>query len=74
MDTDPSLDPTIRLRLLESWLPFAQQVMGDLEAHCSPAELEALILAAAPALAMTDSAMTARAVLWSQYLRQRSNH
>lgn len=60
-------------RLLECWLPLAQQVLQDLGAAYTPAELEALVLAAADALATTDSASTARAVLWSQHLRRRSD-
>ena len=38
----------------------------------TPKGLEALILAAAVELAKTDSATTARAVLWTQHLRSRS--
>jgi hypothetical protein len=58
-------------RLLECWLPLAQQVMQDLGVVYAPAELETLILAAASELATTDSATTARAVLWRQHLRMR---
>jgi len=61
-----------RLRLLECWLPLAQQLNQDLGWERNPAELEALILAAAAELAQTDSATTARAVLWRQHLRERS--
>jgi hypothetical protein len=56
-------------RLLECWLPLAQQVMQDIGASGTPQQLEALVLAAAAELAETDSATTARAVLWRQYLR-----
>ena len=69
---EESLDDARRQRLLECWLPLAQQVMRDLGATYTPAELEALILAAACDLAETDSATTARAVLWRQHLRNRS--
>jgi hypothetical protein len=72
MASDP-LDTAIRLRLLECWLPLAQQLNQDLEWQRTPAELEALILAAAADLALTDSATTARAVLWQQHLRERSD-
>jgi hypothetical protein len=65
-------DPTVHLRLLECWLPLAQQVSQDLGWGYKPAELEALILAAATDLVQTDSATTARAVLWRQHLRDRS--
>jgi hypothetical protein len=73
MVADP-LDSAIRLRLLECWLPLAQQLNHDLGWGRSAAELEALILAAAADLARTDSATTARAVLWRQHLRERSDH
>lgn len=71
MNEEP-VDEVQRQRLLECWLPLAQQVMVDLGASYAPAELEALILAAASDLAKTDSATTARAVLWRQHLRNRS--
>lgn len=71
MDDKP-IDQAKRQRLLECWLPLAQQVMQDLGWSNTPAELEALILAAVPDLAGTDSATTARAVLWRHYLRNRS--
>jgi hypothetical protein len=63
-------DPTIRLRLLECWLPLAAQFNRDLGWGYTPPELEALILAATPDLAHTDSAVTARAILWRQHLRR----
>jgi hypothetical protein len=72
MQEEP-MDDARRQRLLECWLPLAQQVMQDLGATYTPAELEALILTAAGDLAETDSATTARAVLWRQHLRNRSN-
>jgi hypothetical protein len=59
-------------RLLECWLPLAQQVMQDIGAPSTPEQLEALIIAAAAELAETDSATTARAVLWRQQLRNQS--
>ena len=70
--SEPPLNATRQQRLLECWLPLAQQVMLDIGWRASPAELEALILAAARDLAYVDSASTARAVLWTHYLRQRS--
>jgi hypothetical protein len=66
--------PPDRLRLLECWLPLAQQVSQDLRWGYDPAGLEALILGAAADLAQTDSATTARAVLWRQHLREQSDH
>jgi hypothetical protein len=71
MSEEP-VDVVQRQRLLECWLPLAQQVMRDLGVRYTPAELEALIEAAASDLAITDSATTARAVLWGQHLRNRS--
>jgi hypothetical protein len=73
MASDPP-DMAARLRLLECWLPLAQQLNQDLGWGRDPSELEALILAAASDLARTDSATTARAVLWRQHLRDRSEH
>jgi hypothetical protein len=67
-----AIDQEQRLRLLECWLPLAQQVMQDIGATYTPEKLEALILAAAVELAKTDSATTARAVLWTQHLQSRS--
>ena len=69
---EPSRDTLAQRRLLECWLPLAQQVMQDIGWNAAPAELETLILAAADDLAQVDSASTARAVLWRHYLRQRS--
>lgn len=65
---------TERLRLLECWLPLAQQLNLDLGWHHDPPELEALILAAASDLIITSSATTARAVLWRQHLQTQSEH
>jgi hypothetical protein len=67
-------DATRRLRLLECWLPLAQQLNQDLGWGCDVRGIEELILLAAADLAQTDSAMTARAVLWRQQLRNRSDH
>jgi hypothetical protein len=62
-----------RLRLLECWLPFAQHLNAELGWQCEPAELEALILAAADDLGRADSDVAARAVLWAYHLLARSN-
>ena len=70
--TDQGSDPAIRQRLLECWLPLAQQVSEDLGWGYKATELESLILAVATDLVQTDSATTARAVLWRQHLRNRS--
>ena len=71
MSTESSVSHD-RLRLLECWLPLAQQLNQDLGWERNPTDLEALILAAAAELAQIDSATTARAVLWRQHLRERS--
>lgn len=70
--TEQSIDATTRQRLLECWLPFAQQINQDLGWGCTAPDLEALILAAASDLGQTNSATTARAVLWRQHLRNQS--
>jgi hypothetical protein len=70
--TDRATDPANRQRLLECWLPLAQQISEDLGWGYTAVELEALILAAATDLIQTDSATTARAVVWRQHLRNRS--
>ncbi|KPV53314.1 hypothetical protein SE17_10330 [Kouleothrix aurantiaca] len=62
-------DLTQRQRLLECWLPLAQQVLADCGIRATPAQLEALVLAAASELTMADSASGARAVLWAQHRR-----
>jgi hypothetical protein len=70
MDGDVSDSDQARLRLLECWLPLAQQLNQDGGWGYDPPALEALILAAAPALAESDGATIARAVLWWQHLLQ----
>jgi hypothetical protein len=64
-------DPTLRLRLLECWLPLATQFNDDLGWGYTAAELEALILEVAPDLVQTNSAVTARAILWRQHVCRR---
>ena len=71
MSTEPPASPEF-LRLLECWLPLAQQLNQDLGWGRTPAALETLILVAASDLESTDSATTARAVLWREHLRERS--
>jgi hypothetical protein len=69
-----SEDPTLRLRLLECWLPLAQQFNHDLGWGYAPFDLETLIIDAAPDLAHIDSAVTARAILWRQHLVSTRKH
>lgn len=62
-------DATQRQRLLECWLPLAQQLLADGGISATPTQLEALVLAAAHELAQAHSASSARAVLWAQHRR-----
>jgi hypothetical protein len=66
-------DPQLQ-KLLECWLPLAQQVMSDLGWQATPSELEALIINAADELATISSASSARAVLWRHYMRNPRPH
>lgn len=62
-----------RERLLEGWLPLAQDVNGQYGWALEPVALETLILHAAPALQSARTAAEARLSLWSAYQqRQRS--
>jgi hypothetical protein len=63
-------DPTFRLRLLECWLALAAQFNDDLGWGYAAEELEALILGDAAELVQTNSAVTARAILWREHLRR----
>ena len=57
-------DTSVQLRLIESWLPLAQaENMRNGWGQDAPA-LEALIIAAAPALRLATSTLAARAILW----------
>ncbi len=56
-------------RLLEGWLPLAQAASLRYGWGLDAAALEALILAAAPALGGARSALEAAAVLWAAYAR-----
>lgn len=61
-----------RQRLLEGWLPLAQEANQEYGWGYGPADLEALILDLAGDLGRVDSAAAARAVLWSGHIRRRS--
>lgn len=52
-------------RLLEGWLPLAQDANEQYGWGLDGAKLEALILAAAPALRRSHTALEARTMLWS---------
>lgn len=63
----PMLDPTTRLRLIERWLPLAQNANDHYGWQLDGPALEALIIAAAPALDQAPSTLAAQAVLWYRY-------
>jgi hypothetical protein len=67
---DPARDPARRQRLLEGWLPLANEANRLYGWGLDSAALEALIVQAAPVLLRARSAMEARAMLWSNYSRQ----
>jgi hypothetical protein len=64
------MTPDERQRLIEGWLPLAQDANQQYGWQLDGPTLEALIITAAPALAQTQSALAARAVLWQVYQRQ----
>lgn len=51
-------------RIVEGWLPLAQDANQQYGWQLDGPALEALIIAAAAALAETRSALAARAILW----------
>ena len=59
-----------RPRLVEGWLPLAQDVNQQYRLQLDGPKLEALIMTAAPALAEVQSTFGARAVVWQVYHRQ----
>ncbi|NJK81574.1 MAG: hypothetical protein HC893_16285 [Chloroflexaceae bacterium] len=67
--SQPHYDSITRLRLLETWLPLAQEENRACQWGYSAALLEGLILAAAPTLRHAQSTLEARATLW-YYQRQ----
>lgn len=65
-------DPAAQLRLLECWLPLAQQINERYGWSHDARALEALILAAVPALAQAQNTVEAHAILWYQHLIQQA--
>lgn len=63
-----------QLRLLEGWLPLAEEVNNQYGWSLDARAIEALILRAAPALRRAHSTLEARAMLWSTYQRLYSEH
>lgn len=66
---EPGSDPASRQRLLECWLPLAQEASARFGWRLDGRRLEALVLAAAPALGQARSALGAYAILWATYTR-----
>lgn len=62
-----------RQRLLEGWLPLAQDANLQYGWYLDGPALEALVIAAVPDLAQSQSPLAARAVLWQVYHRQAKN-
>ncbi len=60
-----------QLRLLECWLPLAQTLSEQAGWGYVPAQLEALVLIAAPALGRSASQAEAHGILWYYHLAQR---
>jgi hypothetical protein len=62
-------DADTRLRLLECWLPLAQESNLLYGWDYNAPALEALILRAAPDLGETRTLLEARVILWHHHLR-----
>jgi response regulator of citrate/malate metabolism len=56
------------LRLLENWLPLAQETNLVHGWRYTPHELEALIIRAAPSLSQARTALEARVILWHYHV------
>jgi hypothetical protein len=61
-------DLGMQLRLLECWLPLAQEINQHYSWSYAAAALEALIVSAAPALTLVTSAAEAHGILWYAHL------
>lgn len=66
---EPAGDAARRQRLLEVWLPLAREASLRYGWDLEPPALEALVIAAAPALGQARSAFEACAILWVTYAR-----
>lgn len=60
-----------QVRVLECWLPLAQEINQTHGWGYDARALERLVLLAIPALQRTHNSLTARAVLWHYYRQQR---
>jgi hypothetical protein len=70
--TNLEMDQAVRQRLLECWLPLAQDLNERYRWGHDSQALEALLLAAAPALREVQNAIEAHAILWYQHLVQQA--
>ena len=68
MTTDNPTQPHPSLRLLECWLPLAQEINERHGWRYDAGSLETLVLEAAPALAHAASASEAHGILWCYHL------
>lgn len=66
-------DETARLRLLECWLPLAQEANRLYGWGCTSPDLEHLIIRAAPRLNQAHNVLQAHGILWHQYRLLRAN-
>lgn len=65
--------PGGRLRLLEGWLPLAEEASRQYGWDLDPAGLEALVLRASPGLVSSRTVLEARLSLWAAYQRHHSS-
>ena len=70
--TNHELDHATRQRLLEFWLTLSQDLNDRYRWSHDARALEALLLAAAPALRQAQSVVEAHAILWYQHLVQQA--
>jgi hypothetical protein len=70
--TDPH-PPLTQERLLEGWLPLAQEASRRYGWGLDAPALEALILRAAPLLRQVSSPLAAHAMLWMIYQQQQQH-
>lgn len=67
--SDPIEDAGKCQRLLEGWLPLAQEANQRYGWELDAPALERLIISAAPALGLARSSFEAYAILWGAYTR-----
>jgi hypothetical protein len=69
----PVYDRSMKLLLLENWLPLAQELNMFHEWDCDAETLEALILRAAPSLAQSHTMFEARVILWHYHVKNQQS-